>query len=142
MHSRAPTNHQSDHDVDIELKPTSYASPAIIMRTFEDTFSGEKIYPGKVCLPLTHIAPSNPPPHCVKSRKSPSICTGLTSYMHADLAGKNVAQCADVYDLIGKTLRPRRQQDLPIPKRQDRIPLPPTQEPSSHRMDYVVSKTA
>lgn len=26
------------------------------MRTYDDTFSGQRIYPGKVCLPLTLLA--------------------------------------------------------------------------------------
>ena len=50
---------------------------------------------------------------------------------------------ANMYGMMaGQTLRPGRQQDLPLPERQDRITLPPAQEPPSDRMDDALSEAA
>ena len=42
-HGKGPATHPS-------YQRTGYASLTAIMRTYDDTFSGQKIYPGKVCL--------------------------------------------------------------------------------------------
>jgi len=37
-----------------------YASQTVIMRTYDDTFSGEKIYPGKVRCSISSFGSPNP----------------------------------------------------------------------------------
>jgi len=47
-----------------------------------------------------------------------------------------------LYEILGKTVRPRRQQNLPLPERQDGVPIPATKEPASDRVDDAVSEAA
>ena len=65
-----PPNHSALQHRRLESHQPGHASLIAIMRTYDDTFSGEKIYPGKVRRSIiTHLqsAPSSraqPGPHC------------------------------------------------------------------------------
>lgn len=47
-----------------------------------------------------------------------------------------------LYEILGKIVRPWRQQNLPLPERQDRVPVPATKEPASDRVDDAVPAAA
>lgn len=47
-----------------------------------------------------------------------------------------------VFRIVGKAVRPRRQQNLPLPERQDGVLVPATKEPASDRLDDAVSEAA
>ena len=108
------------------------------MRTYDDTFSGQKLYPGKV---------RQPQPTARELSTQPAI-TSIPGWMtvEATISPADIELSMRSAKIscneIGQTLRPRRQQDLPLPKRQNRIAFPPTQEPPSDRMDGALSKTA
>ena len=97
------------------------------MRTYDDTFGGTRIYPGKVSVPL----------RCLR------FCALVGGWRHMHIWIITGSASANAYNyLTGETLRSRRQQSVPFPKRQIRIPLPPEKEPSTDRMDDLIPKTA
>ena len=109
------------------------------MRTYDDTFSGEKIYPGKVRHQHSVESELQQKPAAIgnpglrnRGHLRPQACTMEIWKTNADRA----------ILIAGQTLRSRRQQDLPLPKRQNRVPLPPAQEPPPDRMDNALPKAA
>ena len=58
--SRLNRDHHHGKVEEPSIQQTGYASPTAIMRTYDDTFSGQKIYPGKVCLFYESISPASP----------------------------------------------------------------------------------
>jgi len=120
------------------------------MRTYDDTFSGEKIYPGKVrpsprnrrskppvALPITTAQPVPLPLSQTRKAGSDRHYKKLLQHDGSRVMATNITSAT-----AGQTLHPRRQQDLPLPERQDRIPLPPAQEPAPYRLDDALPTPA
>jgi hypothetical protein len=100
------------------------------MRTYDDTFSGTKIYPGKVRL-LQHQPTSTPPSD--DHINSPTL---------PHLAFRTSEISRVLMYMTGQTLRPRRLQGVPFPEWQDRVSVPAAQEPEKNSLDGVVSEDA
>lgn len=95
------------------------------MRTYDDTFSGTKIYPGKVS-PRSLI-------WCYSGFRCHHSRLSRLFLGHKLIYGNGI---------LGKALCARRQQDLPISEWQDRVFVSTAQKPSQNSMDDALSKNA
>ena len=102
------------------------------MRTFEDSFSGTKIYPGKVRNRHGKVSERLQ----TLSWRIPSLEIPSTPLAKLEGPRADTTWCK----LLGEALHPWGQQDLPFPERQKRIALPTTEEPTADRMDRSVQE--